>query len=180
MFEVEYVELVLVKGDYESAIERMRLGLAEQDEVLSGMEKEIIRKENEMTALQEAAEKVNEVLQDREKKLNKLGHDNESLDDHSERLKIKVFELETEVEKLQQELKKEKAKKDTKLSQALREGLELAKAKKAEYEEKKNNVMKETEEERKEYEQRIKELEEKLCALKPSSNSEENSVRKRF
>lgn len=84
---------------------------------------------------------------------------------------LQIFELETAVEKLQQDVRKETTKKDT-ATQALRDGLEIVKAKKLEYETKMNEVEKETEEMKKGFEIKIADLEQEVVRLKSSSSSE--------
>jgi hypothetical protein len=80
------------------------------------------------------------------------------------------------VEKLQQEVKKETTKKDT-ATQALRDGLEIVKVKKLEYETKKNDAEKEKEELKKGFEMKIADLEQEVERLKSvSSETDEKTV----
>ena len=80
------------------------------------------------------------------------------------------------MEKLQQEVKKETTKKDT-ATQALRDGLEIVKVKKLEYETKKNDAEKEKEELKKGFEMKIADLEQEVERLKSvSSETDEKTV----
>ena len=73
-------------------------------------------------------------------------------------------------------MKKETSKKDT-ATQALRDGLEIVKAKKLEFETKVNDAEKEREDMKKEYEMKIADLEQEVERLKSvSSESDEKTV----
>lgn len=74
-------------------------------------------------------------------------------------------------------MKKESTQKDT-ATQALRDGLQIVKAKKLEYETKMNEVEKETEELKKGFEIKIADLEQEVTRLKSvcSSESDEKTV----
>ncbi|CAB4013651.1 kinesin KIF20B isoform X1, partial [Paramuricea clavata] len=158
-------EILKVKENCETDTNRLKKGLEGQDEILAQMEKDLASKEEEIADLNLQVEKL---LQDSEK-VKELSKENEDLDEQCERLKIKIFELETEVEKLQQEVKKETTKKDT-ATQALRDGLEIVKVKKLEYETKKNDAENEKEELKKGFEMKISDLEQELERLKSVSS----------
>ena len=78
---------------------------------------------------------------------------------------FQIFELETEVEKLHQNLEKETTKKDT-ATQALRDGLAIAKTKKKEYEEKLKEIEKENALALKAYEEKVADLMQEMETLK--------------
>ena len=102
--------------------------------------------------------------------------DNVSVVNFPQHQLLQIFELETEVEKLQQDVKKETTKKDT-ATQALRDGLEIAKAKKLECEAKVNDAEKEKEGMKKGFEMKIADLEQEVERLKSaSSESDEKTV----
>ena len=78
---------------------------------------------------------------------------------------FQIFELETEVEKLHQNLEKETTKKDT-ATQALRDGLAIAKTKKKEYEVKLEEIEKENALALKAYEEKVADLKQEMETLK--------------
>ena len=170
LIKLAFLFLFVVNQNWENVIQRMKTGLEEQEEVLAQMEKDIVTKESEITEYRLKIEELIKTIADRNEKVEKLSEENEHLDHQKEKLKIKVFELETEVQKLQQDVKKESSKKDT-ATQALRDGLEIVKTKKVEYERKMNAITTEMEEMKSVYEEKVKELEGEIERLK-SVNSE--------
>ncbi|XP_028407464.1 kinesin-like protein KIF20A [Dendronephthya gigantea] len=150
---------------YEVDIERLKNGLEESNQVVEQMEKDLTSKEKENMSLISQLEKL---LQN-EEKMKELTRENDCLDGQCERFKIKIFELETEVEKLQQDVKKETTKKDT-ATAALRDGLEIVKAKKQEFEARMNEAEKEKEEIKNGFEMKIADLREEIARLSSASS----------
>ena len=164
-------EILKVKEECETCVEELKKGIVEQEEVMAKMDQDLISKDEDINQLHVQVETL---LHD-SIKVKELTKTNEDLDELCERLKIKIFELETEVEKLQQDVKKETTKKDT-ATQALRDGLEIVKAKKLEFEKKVNDAENEKKELQEEYEMKITDLEQEVERLKSvSSESDEKT-----
>lgn len=155
----------IVNEKWESVTERLKTGLEQQEDVLAQMDIDLATKREGLSNIGEENEKLIQNISDKNGKMEKLKQEKEHVEDQKERLKIKVFELETEVQKLQQEVKKEASKKDT-ATQALKDGLEIVKSKKKEYETKMKATNEENEKMNRTYKKQVRELKEEITRLK--------------
>ena len=160
-----YYILLTVNEEWESVTERLKAGLKQQEDVFAQMDLDLATKRDELSNIGEENEKLIRNISDKNEKIEKSKQEKEHMEDQKERLKIKVFELETEVEKLQQEVKKEALKKDT-ATQALKDGLAIVKSKKKEYEEKTKALTKEKATMKGTYEKQVTALQDEITRLK--------------